>query len=64
MPGGECFGDDLEIAVEKGSVPKERVDDMVKRMLWAMFSVKLFDEQQRRNQKHTKPVTLDDPVTR
>ena len=63
MPGGDFFGDDLQVAVEEGAVPAARVDDMVKRMLWAMFSVKLFD-QPKRTRKPKIPNTLNNPVTR
>src|SRR3984893_4151306 len=38
------FGDALKEAVESGHVPQSRLDDMVGRILWAMFSNGLFDD--------------------
>jgi beta-glucosidase len=38
------FGDALKEAVESGHVPQSRLDDMVGRILWAMFTNGLFDE--------------------
>jgi beta-glucosidase len=48
MPGGSLFGTDyygapLAAAVADGSVPVATINGMVRRILWAMFSVGLFD---------------------
>lgn len=48
MPGHTFFGDALKAAVEKGEVPMERLDDMVRRISWAMFRAGLFDRAPRR----------------
>ena len=43
MPDDRYFGDALKAAIQSGDVPQQRVDDMVYRMLYAMFKVGLFD---------------------
>jgi beta-glucosidase len=43
MPLGTHFGDALKAAVQSGKVPMARLDDMVRRILVAMFRVGLFD---------------------
>ncbi len=48
MPGGSLFGPDyygapLAAAVASGAVPVATINGMVRRILWAMFSVGLFD---------------------
>eukprot|EP00051_Salpingoeca_urceolata_P011457 m.142055 g.142055 ORF g.142055 m.142055 type:complete len:718 (-) comp17130_c0_seq1:58-2211(-) len=43
MSGASAFGLPLQAAVAAGKVPQSRVDDMVLRMLTAMFDVGLFD---------------------
>lgn len=43
MPGKVYFGAGLKTAVEKGEVPVRRIDDMVSRILLAMFRAGLFD---------------------
>ncbi|MGQ9917915.1 MAG: glycoside hydrolase family 3 C-terminal domain-containing protein [Bryobacteraceae bacterium] len=48
MPGHTFFGDALKAAVEKGEVPVERLDDMVRRISWAMFRAGLFDRAPQR----------------
>ena len=46
MPDGKYLGDSLAEAVESGTVPESRIDDATLRILWAMFTVGLFDEPQ------------------
>jgi beta-glucosidase len=43
QPGSDFFGPKLKQAVERGEVPMARLDDMVKRILWAEFNAGLFD---------------------
>ena len=43
QPGSNFFGDALKQAVEKGELPLERVDQMVKRILRAQFATGQFD---------------------
>jgi beta-glucosidase len=43
MPLGTHFGAPLEAAVRAGTVPLSRLDDMVRRILTAMFRIGLFD---------------------
>jgi beta-glucosidase len=40
---GTYFAQALKVAVENGQVPMSRLDDMVRRILRTMFSVRLFD---------------------
>jgi len=49
MPGAQYFGQDLVNAVNNGQVSKTRVDDMVLRILQAMFQVGIFDNPQTGN---------------
>jgi len=44
MPDGKYLGDSLAEAVASGSVPETRINDATLRILWAMFSVGIFDE--------------------
>ena len=44
MPGGDCFGDPLEAAVQKGDVPLARLDDMVHRILRTVFAHRILDD--------------------
>jgi beta-glucosidase len=44
--GSKYFGAALKEAVEKGEVPMERLNDMVRRILRSAFAVGLFDSQQ------------------
>jgi beta-glucosidase len=43
QPGGRYFEDALKAAVEKGEVPKARLDDMVHRILRTEFALGVFD---------------------
>ena len=43
MPRGYFFSDTLKSAVQSGQVPQSRLDDMVRRILTAMFQMGLFD---------------------
>jgi beta-glucosidase len=43
MPRGTYFGSALKTAVQNGSVPKSRLDDMVHRILREMFAYGFFD---------------------
>lgn len=43
MPNGEFYGEPLRAAVEDGSVPESRVDDMLLRRFREMFRFGLFD---------------------
>jgi beta-glucosidase len=43
MPGEEYFGEALKRAVTSGRVPKQRLDDMVHRLLRSMFSAGVVD---------------------
>ncbi len=43
MPNGVYFSDTLKSAVQSGQVPQSRLDDMVRRILTAMFQMGLFD---------------------
>src|SRR5690242_3288834 len=43
MPGGQYFGDPLKKAVQGGQVPQSRVDDMVFRILRALYIIGEFD---------------------
>ena len=49
MPDGNYFGSALEQAVKQGSVPQSRLDDMVVRILTAMFAVGIMDSPQTGN---------------
>jgi beta-glucosidase len=42
-PGGQYFGDALKAAVEKGEVPKARLDDMVHRVLRTEYAFGVVD---------------------
>jgi beta-glucosidase len=44
QPSGAYFGASLKDAVEAGDVPESRLDDMVHRILRAMFACGLFDD--------------------
>jgi beta-glucosidase len=48
MPGDTFFADALKAAVEKGEVPAARLDDMVQRILWALFRAGIFDRRPQR----------------
>ena len=48
MPGDTFFGAPLKAAVEKGEVPQERLDDMVRRIAWALFRAGIFDRPPQR----------------
>jgi beta-glucosidase len=43
MPGSAWFGDNLKLAVQAGQVPLAQLDDMVRRILRAMFEAGIFD---------------------
>lgn len=44
MPSGEYYGDALKAAVERGEVPKARLDSMVHRILRTEFALGVFDQ--------------------
>jgi len=44
MPRGEHYGDALKAAIEKGEVPKARLDSMVHRILRTEIALGVFDE--------------------
>ncbi|MGC8760986.1 MAG: glycoside hydrolase family 3 C-terminal domain-containing protein [Bryobacteraceae bacterium] len=48
MPGDTFFGHALKEAVLKGEVPMERLDDMVRRIAWALFRAGVFDRPKQR----------------
>lgn len=48
MPGHTFFGEALKQAVMKGEVPVARLDDMVQRILWALFRAGIFDRPPQR----------------
>lgn len=48
MPGDTFFGEALKAAVQKGEVPMERLDDMVRRIAWALFRAGVFDRPAQR----------------
>jgi len=48
MPGDTFFGAPLKEAVLKGEVPMERLDDMVRRIAWALFRAGAFDRPRQR----------------
>ncbi|MGC9667516.1 glycoside hydrolase family 3 C-terminal domain-containing protein [Planosporangium sp. 12N6] len=50
MPLGTHFGDALKAAVRSGAVPMSRLDDMVRRILTAMFRIGVFDHPVRGNE--------------
>ncbi len=43
MPTGKYFSTDLKAAVESGAVPRDRIDDMVRRILRTEFACGVFD---------------------
>eukprot|EP01130_Rhizamoeba_saxonica_P003642 TRINITY_DN1517_c0_g1_i1.p1 TRINITY_DN1517_c0_g1~~TRINITY_DN1517_c0_g1_i1.p1 ORF type:complete len:566 (-),score=128.00 TRINITY_DN1517_c0_g1_i1:45-1742(-) len=49
MPGSTFFGMPLISDVQEGIIPQSRLDDMVFRILYAMFSANIFDTQQTGN---------------
>ncbi|HBA83673.1 MAG TPA: glycosyl hydrolase [Verrucomicrobia bacterium] len=60
MPGpGQFFGKALLEAVQKGEVSEQLIDDKVRRILWVMFRMDLFDGIEARHQG-----SLDTPAHR
>lgn len=74
MPGSGFFGEALRLAVEGGEVEEARLDDMVLRILWALFSVGVMGHPQdvQRTQRRLamrpgmdqRQAGLDQPATR
>lgn len=67
MPGSLYFGEALAHAVSDGAVGPERLDDMVRRMLWAMFNVGMLGQggtQVERHRRLQAANRLNTPATR
>lgn len=52
---GKYFGDALKTAVLDGEVPMSRLDDMVRRIAYAMFSVGAFDNPAAPSHRDSRP---------